>query len=150
MHYHKICHGISYGSRIGKIIWKLPESDIHLKCPSRNGPLTTTNTSGNWRHSSKHHRKCNSKTKWIQSNIHKILFGTWKNMKKWFPHILGRGNEKPDKLRHKTLPNMTPQEYETKILATKNKRHKKQNRPADWNWKRVCWNYQSRCNPETG
>ena len=53
MQYHDKCHGIIHGGIIMRIIWKLPESDIHVNCPSRNGPLTTTNASGNRQHSGK-------------------------------------------------------------------------------------------------
>ena len=46
-------HRVRQGSRIGRMIWKLPESDIHANLPSINGPLTTTNTSGNVKYSGK-------------------------------------------------------------------------------------------------
>ena len=43
----------------------------------------------------------------IQSNRHDILLVMQQNTTKLFPHILGRGKEKPGRLCHKTPPNMT-------------------------------------------
>ena len=47
------CHGISQGSIIGRIIWKLPGSDIHADIPSGNRPLRTPNASVNGKYSAK-------------------------------------------------------------------------------------------------
>ena len=47
-------------------------------------------------------------TKQILSNRHDILLGQRQNTTKPFPHILGRGKEKPSGLCHKTPPNMVP------------------------------------------
>ena len=63
MKYHEKCHCISHGSRIGGIIWRLTESDIHENVPSRNRPPTTTNTGGKGQYSVKQHRKWNGKNK---------------------------------------------------------------------------------------
>ena len=67
-------HGISHGSIIWIIIWKLQESDIRANCNSINGPLKTTNTGGNIQYREKHHNKWNGKTKKIQSNRHDIYW----------------------------------------------------------------------------
>ena len=47
MKYHEKCHGIGYGSIIGRIIWEQTQSDIYKNCSSRNGKCTPTSTSGN-------------------------------------------------------------------------------------------------------
>ena len=71
-------------------------------------------------------------------------------MTKLFPYILGRGKEKPGRLFHKTLPNMAPQNNETKIFKSNKNRHRKTKIPDNWYRKRVLWNYQSRGNRDTG
>ena len=93
MQHNEKCHGISHGSIIGKIIWKLPESDIHENVPSINGSSTTKSTSGNVQYSGRKNLQWNSKTKNIQINRHEILLGQRQNTTKSFPHILGRGKE---------------------------------------------------------
>ena len=112
------CHGISHVSRTGRIIWKLPERDIHANCPSRNGTLTTANTGGNRKYWGKQYCRCNSKTKKIQINKHKILLGQRYNNRGSFTHIIGWGKEKPDELFHEKPSNMAPQSYETKVFKT--------------------------------
>ena len=44
MYHHEECHGISHGSRTGRVIWKLSESNLYEEGPSRYGPPTTTHT----------------------------------------------------------------------------------------------------------
>ena len=55
------CHGISHGSIIGRIIWKLPESYINKNGPIRNMLPTTTNIRGNRQYSDKKHHQRNRK-----------------------------------------------------------------------------------------
>ena len=60
------------------------------------------------------------------------------------------GKKKHSRLCHKTPPNLAPQKNQTKRCKTNTKRHRKLKRPANWDRKRVCQNYQSRGNLETG
>ena len=60
------------------------------------------------------------------------------------------GKEKPGGLCHKTPPNLAPQNNETNMFRSNKKRHGKFKRPANWNWRKVFWNYQSQGNSETG
>ena len=86
----------------------------------------------------------------IHSNRHVILLGTLHNMKISFPRILGRSKEKPGGSCHKTPTDTAPQNYAINKFETNKKRYRNIKRPANWNQKRVCWNYQSQGNPETG
>ena len=64
-------------------------------------PVETDNTTAN--------RIVNGTAKQkILSDRHEILLGQSQNLKKSFPHILGRGKEKPGRLFHKTPPDMAP------------------------------------------
>ena len=108
MQHHEKCHGISHGSRTGRVIWKLPKRNFYEDGPSRDGTPTTTHTNGNGKYSGKQHSKQNDKAKKISSNRHDILLGQRQNPAKSFPHILGRGKEKPGRICHKTPPDMAP------------------------------------------
>ena len=44
----------------------------------------------------------------VNGTRHATLLGQRQNPKKPFPHILGRGKEKPGRLCHKTPPDMAP------------------------------------------
>ena len=121
MHYSDKFHGIRHGSRIGRIIWTLIESNIHANFLIINRSLTTPNTGSNIQYSGKHHHKWNGKTKNIQRNWHDILLGQRYNTTKSLPHILWIGKEKPVRLCHKTPPNIAPKNYESKIFKTNKK-----------------------------
>ena len=43
MQHNEECDGINHGKRVGRIIWKLLESEIHENGPIRKVPPTTTN-----------------------------------------------------------------------------------------------------------
>ena len=113
---------------------------VHSQPPT---PVATDNTAGN---SIMH----GTAKKNIQSNRHEILLGTQQNTTKQFPRILRRRIKNPGRLCHKTPPDLAPQNYETNIFETNKKRYRKLKIQANWNQKRVCWNYQSWGNPETG
>ena len=115
---------------------------------TRNKPPTTKNFSGNRQYIRKQNRQWNGKKTHI--NRHDNLLGQKQNKTKLFPHILGRGKGKPGILFHKPPPNLVPQNNETKICKINKKRHRKLKRPANWDQKRVLWNYKSWVNPETG
>ena len=74
MQYNKTFHGISHGIIIAKIIYKLLENNIHESSPIRNGPSTTTNTSGNGQYSFKQHCQCNGQKKRSRA-IDMIFYG---------------------------------------------------------------------------
>ena len=50
-----------------------------------------------------------------------VLLVQRQNTKKSFPRILERGKVKPDRLYHKTPPNMAPHNNETKIFKSQQK-----------------------------
>ena len=86
----------------------------------------------------------------ISSNRHEILLGQIQNPTKPFPHILGRGKEKHGRLCYKTPTDIAPYSNETQICQSNKTRHIKLKIPANWDRGRVCWNYQSHGDPETG
>ena len=71
-------------------------------------------------------------------------------MTKPFPHMMGIGKEKSSGLCHKTPPDVAPYNNETQIWQINKKVHRKLKIPENWDQERVCWNYQSWGNPETG
>ena len=89
-HYDK-CHGISHGSRTGRVILKLSEINLYEYGPSRDGLPTTNHTDGNGQYIGKNNSQRNGKAKNISSNRHEVLLGQRQNPKKPFPHIMGIG-----------------------------------------------------------
>ena len=150
MKHNEKCHGIIHRSITGRVIWKLSESNFYEDVPGRYEPPTTTHTGGNGQYSGKQNSQRNGKAKEISSNRHEILFGQIQNKTKLFRHILVKGKRKLGRLRHKTPLDMAPYINDTQICQNNKKKYRKLNRPAKWKQERVCWNYQSRGNPETG